>query len=315
MTVVQLHVDTDFGGDPDDACALVMLLGRRDVEIVGITTVLDADGQRAAYVRRYLELADRLDIPVAVGCGASLTTGERAAPVGPDDRRHWPAAIPPFGPATGAATELLAGSIATGATILAIGPWSNLAALERARPGALADVPVVAMGGWVDPPPAGLPPWGPEMDFNVQFDVDATALVAAVADLTLVTLPATMTATLRATDLPRLRAARALGELLAAQSVAHADDSGMAALGVAHAALPDDLVNFHWDPVAGAVALGWPGATLERVRLDTVLEHGTLRFVRSPTGRATNVVTAIDGEGFRHEWLAAVEAATSRANR
>jgi hypothetical protein len=33
----------------------------------------------------------------------------------------------------------------------------------------------------------------------------------------------------------------------------------MAELGREHAALPDDLVNFHYDPVACAVALRWPG--------------------------------------------------------
>ena len=38
---MRVHVDTDFGGDPDDACAVAMLLGWPDVEIVGITTNLD----------------------------------------------------------------------------------------------------------------------------------------------------------------------------------------------------------------------------------------------------------------------------------
>ena len=49
---MRVHLDTDFGGDPDDACALVMLLGYPDVEIVGITTNLDSGGRRAGYVQR-----------------------------------------------------------------------------------------------------------------------------------------------------------------------------------------------------------------------------------------------------------------------
>jgi inosine-uridine nucleoside N-ribohydrolase len=296
---VQLHVDTDFGGDPDDACALVMLLGRPDVDIVGITTVLDADGQRAAYVRHYLELAGRTEIPVAVGCGASLTTGGRAEPTAHSDRRHWPRAIAPLGAGTGAATDLLARNLSSGATMAAIGPLSNLATLERERPGTLAGAPVVVMGGWGAPPAPGYPPWEPEFDFNVQFDVDAAALVAATAAVTWVTLPATVAATLREAHLPRLRASGPLGALLAAQSVAHGDDSGMRALGAAHDALPDDLVNFHWDPVACAVATGWDGATIERQRYE---------------GHDANVVTAVDGDAFASYWLEAVEAA-DRARR
>jgi inosine-uridine nucleoside N-ribohydrolase len=45
---MRVHVDTDFGGDPDDACAVTMLLGWPDVEIVGITTNLDAGGVHPA---------------------------------------------------------------------------------------------------------------------------------------------------------------------------------------------------------------------------------------------------------------------------
>jgi purine nucleosidase len=71
---MRVHVDTDFGGDPDDACAMVMLLGWPDVEIVGITTNLDAGGRRAGCARHFLKLAGREDIPVLAGAGASLTT-------------------------------------------------------------------------------------------------------------------------------------------------------------------------------------------------------------------------------------------------
>src|SRR5680860_102552 len=69
---VRVHLDTDFAGDTDDAAALVMLLGRPDAELVGITTTADPDGVRAGYVRYVLGLAGRDDIPVATGAGASL---------------------------------------------------------------------------------------------------------------------------------------------------------------------------------------------------------------------------------------------------
>ncbi len=32
---MKVHLDTDFGGDPDDACAMAMLLGWPGIEIIG----------------------------------------------------------------------------------------------------------------------------------------------------------------------------------------------------------------------------------------------------------------------------------------
>jgi len=98
-----------------------------------------------------------------------------------------------------------------------------------------------------------------------------------------VTLPVTLKAHLRAVDLPRLRAAGPLGALLARQAEARAADAGMAELGRVHAGLPDDLLNFHYDPVACAVALGWPGAAVEELRLRPVLGEVSLRL-RNPAG-------------------------------
>jgi len=48
--VTRVHLDTDLGGDPDDVCALAMLLGWPDVEITGITTTLDVAGRGARHV-------------------------------------------------------------------------------------------------------------------------------------------------------------------------------------------------------------------------------------------------------------------------
>ena len=75
---MRVHLDTDFAGDTDDACALAYLLAREDLDMVGVTTVADADGRRAAHARYFLELAGRPDVPVAAGAAQSLTTGEQA---------------------------------------------------------------------------------------------------------------------------------------------------------------------------------------------------------------------------------------------
>ena len=61
--MVRVHVDTDIGGDTDDLCALAMLLGDPNVELVGIwASGMDRRGQSASFVHYALELAGRTEI-------------------------------------------------------------------------------------------------------------------------------------------------------------------------------------------------------------------------------------------------------------
>jgi purine nucleosidase len=305
---MKLHIDTDLGGDPDDACALVMALGSPGVELVGITTNLDPGGRRAGMVCELLDRAGRTDIPVAAGAGASLTTTSVFDPKG-DDKAYWGKPIASRPAAPGAALDLLDDSIRSGATIVAIGALSNLAMLEVSRPGTLARAPVVAMGGWLDAPEPGFPPWGPDADWNIQCDAHAALIVARSAELTLATLPVAMKAHLTARDLPRLRGSGPLGNLLADQSLANAEEMNLRELAAAHAALPDDLLNFHWDPVALAVAMSWPGATVENHMIRVERDGDLLRFHPDRAGRAMYALIDLDTDAFRELWLQSVERA------
>ena len=305
--VVLVHLDTDLGGDTDDACALAFLLGQPQAELAGITTVADRDGRRAGYVRHCLDLAGRDGIPVIAGAVSSMTTMRIAEPV-TGDERYWPSGLPCCPSQPGAALDLLLQSIERGATLIAIGPLTNLALLEIARPGSLRQATVVAAAGWTGLGD-GLPPWGPEMDFNVQWDTRAAEIVAATASLTLVPLPVTLKAPLRAAHLPRLRAAGPLGQLLARQGEAHGRDFDMNQMGRSHPALPDDLLNFQYDPVACAVALGWPGATAGEARLQLARDGELALFQPAADGRPTRIVTDLDPDGFTEHWLSSVEAA------
>lgn len=308
---VRIHVDTDLGGDPDDVCALTMLLGWPDVEVVGVTTCADRTGMRAAYVGHCLGLLGRGDIPVAVGEPGSLSHREVADPF--VDVRYWPSGLAPRTSSPAEASGLLSASIDAGAVVVAIGPYTNLAVLEQRRPGTLADSRVVVMGGWVDPPEPGLPPWGPARDYNVQWDVHAArAVLEATADLTLTTLPVSLKVPLRRRDLTTLRGLGPMGDLIARQSEAHAHDSGKASLGPAYDGLPDDLVNFHYDPLACAVAVGWPGAEVEDRRLRVAMEGSVLRMFEDRRGKPVHVVVDADAAVFTDAWLAAVERACAR---
>jgi inosine-uridine nucleoside N-ribohydrolase len=310
VPVTAVHVDTDFGGDPDDACALALLLGSPEAEVVGVTTNLETDGRRAGCVAHYLALANRDDIPVAAGTGSTLTTSARYESTW-GDRRYWPETVEPVQSSSDAALDLIHASIERDATIIEIGAFTNLARLELARPGALRGARVVATAGWLpDQHVDDLPDFGAEYDFNVQCDGRAAEIVAGAAELTLVTLPASMRAQLRRAQLPRLHAAGAVGALLARQSAQHEEDHAehFRALARDFAGIADDFVNFHWDPVTAAVALGWRGGTVVERKV-AARQRGThLAFEPDSDGRPVRVVTAVDADAFTEYWLERVEA-------
>jgi inosine-uridine nucleoside N-ribohydrolase len=281
-----VHLDTDIGGDPDDVCALAMLLGWPDVEITGITTTHEQAGRRAGFVHEVLRLAGRDDIRVAAGAEHSMTTLTQPGRF-PDDVRYWGRPIPVAPSRAGAALDLLARSVERGATVIAIGPFTNLALLEIDRPGLLDGVPVVVMGGAFRPIEAGYPQWTADYDWNVQCDTRAAEIVAGLADLTVVPLAATVKVHLRAAHLARLRGAGALGALMARQGEAYlADRRG--GLPEENPRLPADLLNFHHDPLACAVAVGWEGVTIEQIE-------------------TCRVVTDVDGDAFSDRWIEAIE--------
>ena len=305
-----VHLDTDLGSNPDDVAALAYLLARPDVELSGVTTVDDPGGRRAGCVREVLRLAGRTDVPVAAGAERSLTSGQQSGrpPPGPP---YWPAVVPPAPGPVDVALALLATSVTAGAVVVGIGPATTLALLERRTPGALRTAHVVLMGGWVDRPGRGLPQWGPEDDWNVTCDVvAATEVRIAAGRLTVVPLAATAQVHLRDRDLPRLRASGPVGDLMARQAGAYRDDQGKRALRRRYAGLPDDLANFHHDPLAAAVAAGWDGVTIEETYLRTAEgEHGRLERVGpdDPGSRAVELVVDIDGPAFAEHWLRTVE--------
>ncbi|CAA9405640.1 MAG: Inosine-uridine preferring nucleoside hydrolase [uncultured Rubrobacteraceae bacterium] len=300
-----VHVDTDIGGDPDDLCALAMLLGWAGVELAGVTTSTDEDGVRAGMASYALGLSGRGAVPVAAGTAGSLG-GLRVRPGFPDLSLHWPEPIHPEPSPPGAALDLLAKNATAGATIVCIGPWTNLALLETARPGLLASTRVVVMCGYVRPPRPGLGQWTPEMDYNVQQDTVAARVVWERCAPVLVPLTAGLEARLRAAHLARLEGGGDLSRLVARQGELQGVEEGMGRTGRKHPGLPDDLLNFHYDPLACAVAVGWDGARVEERRLRAREKDGVLTFPEEPGGRKTRVVTDVDGPRFEEDWLQAV---------
>lgn len=306
---MKVHVDTDLGGDTDDLCALAYLLGRPDVELVGVTTCCGFTAKRAGYVRYALDLAGRADVPVAAGADGSLGgyRGFAGMPAPADEATMWPEPVRPLPAEPGAALDLLTASALAGATIVGIGTYTNLAMLAAARPRLAAATRFVLLGGYLGLPAEGLPAWGPETDWNVQQDSVASRILLTRCRPTLVPLGVSLRVHLRSVDLPSLEAGGRLPRLLARQARAHARENDMEALGRGHAALPDDLLNFQYDPLACAVAAGWAGARVEELSLSLEERDGWL--LQRPDTRGPlrlPVAVEVDGEAFRRHWLETV---------
>ena len=192
-----IHLDTDLGGDMDDLCALAMLLRWEDVEFTGITTVAEAGGKRAGYTRYVLEMEGAKDIPVAAG--ADVTGGFYRYPelAYPDEERYWPERIAPLPNAVEDALQLLKQSIEQDATIIAIGPFTNLYLLDLKYPGILSQANLYLMGGFVFPVRPGFPQWGNEMDWNIQVDVRSAKHVIEHSKPILIPLSVTVETALR----------------------------------------------------------------------------------------------------------------------
>src|SRR5438105_2111974 len=168
--MLKLHLDTDVGGDIDDLCALALVLKWPGVELLAVTTVSDDEGRRAGCARYALALAGRDDVPVAAGADVALDC-YRVRPGLPAEAAYWPEPVTPAPTPLAAALDLLERSIEQGATIVAIGPFTNLALLEKRAPGILHRARLFLMGGYVFPPRTGFPQMGNEDDWNVQVDV------------------------------------------------------------------------------------------------------------------------------------------------
>jgi purine nucleosidase len=206
------------------------------------------------------------------------------------------------------AIRLLQHSIEQGATVAAIGPFTNLALLEQRSPGLLRSAQLVLMGGYVDPPREGFPQWGREMDYNVQVDPHSAQAVLEQSSPTLVTLSVTVETALRRAYLPTLRDASPMGQLLARQAEAFAGDEDMEArFGRVCHGVPHDIINFLHDPLACAIALGWDqGVQIREVPLRTEIKDGWLWQTVDTTGKPTRMVTAVSGSHFSEFWLSTV---------
>ncbi|HLO18385.1 MAG TPA: nucleoside hydrolase [Anaerolineales bacterium] len=301
----KIHLDTDLGGDIDDLCALAMLLRWNEIEFTGITTVAEADGRRAGYVRYVLDLDGRSDIPAAAGADESQGYYRYPTLSYRQDERYWPEPIVAFPNDLDDTLELLKQSIEQEATIIAIGPFTNLYLLDRKYPGILREANLFLMGGYICPIRAGFPQWNNEMDWNIQIDVRSAKHVLENSNPMLIPLSVTIETALRRAYLDDLQKSGALGQLITRQAEVFAtDEQNETRYGETCEGLPRDLINFQHDPLACAIALGWrDGIEVKELPLMIEEKDGWLYERIDSSGKLIRVVTKINGTRFNEFWI------------
>ncbi len=161
-----LILDTDIGGDPDDAFALVVA-----AQLPELTLVVTSDeyaGRRARLARHLLDLLGRADVPVVAGRDLGNTRYWAADGLVPDDASDQSTDV-------GAAVDDVLARQQGPVRWLGIGAWSNLADLLTDQPDLAQRLTVTLMGG-------GLNYRHPDRaEHNIRLDVDAARTVLSRA--------------------------------------------------------------------------------------------------------------------------------------
>ncbi len=207
----QIILDCDPGHD--DAIALLLALASPEIELLGVTTVAGNQTleKTTANAIRILEFSGRTDVSVAAGADRPIVREPYVAKY-----VHGETGLdgPDLPPAQGAqldehAVEFL-GRHADGATVVAVGPLTNVALMLARYPEARPRR-IVLMGGSI-----GLGNVTPAAEFNIWADPEAAARVfESGLDVTMIGLDVTHQALMTSADAERLRGTGRTGTLVA----------------------------------------------------------------------------------------------------
>lgn len=145
MEKIKLFIDTDMGGDVDDALALTAALRCPEVQVVGVSTVYLRPEWRAQVACNILNRNGYTDIPVAAGCGKPISGiwDERYIP----DTGILPDMVCPLSELHGSDLLLQMAKTNPNMAVLAIGPLTNVALALMKAPSALKGCTLYIMGG------------------------------------------------------------------------------------------------------------------------------------------------------------------------
>lgn len=178
----KLLLDTDIGSDIDDAVALAYIVMQPDIDLLGITTATGESVKRAALARQITRQVG-LDIPVIPGLEPPRVIAQRQLVA--QQAIELPQAVRQTLPQDHnpeAAIDFMVDTIRSNpgeVTLLAVGPFTNIARLLERAPGISKLLhEIVIMGGKYSDYPT---PWGPT-EWNAIVDPHATSMLFQLAE-------------------------------------------------------------------------------------------------------------------------------------
>jgi len=299
---VPLILDTDIGGDCDDALALALAIRHPEIDLRAVTTVSGDTSVRSHLAARLLVMAGVEAVEVASGVSV------------PSDAPNWNGhegeGVTP-GPelplSTRSAVDLLC-DLPMGSVVATIGMQSNVAAavdrdptiVERAALLAVMGgsfAPIISLDGTEHPP---------ERDWNLMCDPDgAVVSLNAGFDMLYVPIDVTFRCPLRRAHVDRLRAGDELCRTLAVLiDLWHERWFAPSAADLAEGLT--DVVAFLHDPLTVAGLVERSFVTTETLPVRAEIQDGVPRtVVDEERGRPAEVVRSVDADAFA-EWFVAV---------
>jgi inosine-uridine nucleoside N-ribohydrolase len=163
-------LDTDIGGDIDDAFALALVLHSPELDLRAVTTVSGDTQARARLAAKMLSVAGHPNVPVAAGTpGAHMDAPQT----------QWADGFSSPALVSKNAVELMQSVLDRGqgkVMIVAVGPLTNVAALLQQHPEEKQKIrQIVLMGGSIKR--GYYPNSGPTPEYNIAADAAASKVV------------------------------------------------------------------------------------------------------------------------------------------
>jgi purine nucleosidase len=207
----KIILDTDIGTDVDDALALAVLLGSKDVDLIGITTVYGDTRLRSQIAMSLCSMASR-DIPTFMGEGATIS-GDAVWVSGLEGKNFTD--LESFTPQPKSAVDFLVESVTAqpgSIDLIAIGPLTNIArAIQNSKDFEKCVRQVWIMGGDFSQL---------RVEHNIKCDVDAAKVVLeSNLPISILDLPHSQKTIVNMQEIEQISKAPVFGSLLHAEII------------------------------------------------------------------------------------------------
>jgi purine nucleosidase len=204
-------LDTDIGTDVDDALALAVLLGSKEVDLIGITTVYGDVRLRSSIAMHLCSLVNR-EIPTFNG--EDKTISGREVWVSGSEGNNYEN-LDSFTPQVTSAVDFLVNTVVSqpkSIDVIAIGPLTNIARAIQINPDFVEKVKRIwIMGGDFTQS---------KVEHNFKCDIDAARIVLeSNAPISILDLPSSQKTIIQMEEIEQIRNAPSLGALLYSEIV------------------------------------------------------------------------------------------------